>query len=59
MRHKNDADSMAAWVAHTKQQEATCNIVRCCNFKGRILINKMDFMLVIASDLQLIAARQF
>jgi len=62
VRHKNDADSVAAWVAHTKQQEATCNIVRFCKFQGEdsdYNLNKMDFMLVIASDSQLIAGKQF
>lgn len=60
--HQNDADSVAAWVERTKKDSATENLVRFVKFQGekcsRGILRKDDFMLIVASDAQLIGARQ-
>ena len=35
--HKNDADSVAAWVEHTRQQTSTQNLVRYIKYQGCLL----------------------
>jgi len=61
--HRNDADSVAAWIEHTKLDSKTQNFVRYVKFQGETEVayklNCDDFILVLASDAQLIGARQF
>ena len=59
---QNDADSVAAWIAGTKAQAATKNLVRFVKFQGEpspYNLPTEDFMLIIASDAQLLGAKQF
>jgi len=60
--HKNNADSVAAWVEHTRQQTCTQNLVRYIKYQGEQSHYKLkdeEFVMVIASDAQLIGAKQF
>ena len=59
--HKNDADSVAAWVEHTRMDPVTKSLVRYVKFQGEdsSCLPTADFMLVVASDAQLLGARQF
>ena len=60
--HKNDADSVAAWVEHTRQQTSTQNLVRYIKHQGdqsHYKLKDEEFVMVIASDAQLIGAKQF
>ena len=58
--HKNDADSVAAWVA--QQQEGGQNIVRFIKFQGEEGtrgLNSDDFMLVLMANVQVVGLHQF
>lgn len=62
MLHTNDADSVAAWIEITKQDPATRNLVRFIKFQGETGAYNLgadDFILVLASDAQLVAAQTF
>jgi len=58
--HKNDADSVAAWVA--QQQQGGQNIVRFIKFQGEDSIRGLksdDFMLVLMANVQIVGLHQF
>lgn len=60
--HQNDADSVAAWIHRTQQEPSSKNLVRLIKFQGEtspLNLQPEDFMLVLASDAQIIGARQF
>jgi MULE transposase domain len=60
--HINDADSVAAWVNRTRQEASSRNLVRLIIYQGETSVLNLkpeDFMLVLASDAQVIGARQF
>jgi len=61
--HQNDADSVAAWVENTRTHPTTRSLVRFVKFQGEdsaySLLTPNDFMMVIASDAQLLGGRQF
>ena len=61
--HKNNAESVAAWAERSKADPSTRNTVRLLKFQGEASadynLNEEDFMLVIATDAQLIGAKQF
>jgi len=61
--YRNDADSVAAWIEKTKLDPQTQDLVRFVKFQGEMSssynLRSDDFVLVIASDAQLIGARQF
>ena len=63
MLHKNDADSVAGWIERTRQDATTANLVRFVKFQGDEAsvagLGQDDFMLVLATDAQLVCARQF
>jgi len=58
--HKNDAESVAAWVA--QQQDGGHNIVRFIKFQGEEGARGLksdDFMLVLIANVQIVGLRQF
>src|SRR6218665_21201 len=62
VQYKNDAHSVAAWIHSTRQQLSSKNLVRFIKFQGEsaaVNLKSEDFMLVLASDAQIIGARQF
>ena len=57
-----DSRCIAAWVEHTRQQTSTQNLVRYIKYQGEQSHYKLkdeEFVMVIASDAQLIGAKQF
>ena len=62
VRHKNDADSVAAWIEQTRQDQSTRNLVRLVKFQGETSsfasLKEDDFMLILATDAQLVGANK-
>ena len=60
--HRNDADSVSAWIQRTKDEECSRKLVRFVKFQGETSSYNLrpdDFMLILLSDAQLIGAQQF